>query len=181
MNEERFPRETNIKSAYQRIAEFYGDEIAERSGVRKMNHIDEGLLILDTLRAKGRVKDAYCLHPMFQDDNYLRRSFRFASDIDSRTILLVMEYRSVANDYLSTKELSVDQIRLSPLTEVNLMLIADKVQNRKDFELYHEGKHERSKELAQYFRNWLERLGVSEEEYNCLKSLISRKSAAPTL
>ena len=43
--------------------------------------------------------------------------------------------------------------------------IADKIQNRKDFELYHELTHPRSKELIQYFKNWLEKLGVSEEAY----------------
>jgi hypothetical protein len=45
------------------------------------------------------------------------------------------------------------------------MLIADKIQNRKDFELYHLGKHERSSELDSYFKNWLERLDITEEFY----------------
>lgn len=72
----------------------------------------------------------------------------------------------MANEYLSTRSITnIDEIRLSPLKVVNDMLIADKIQNRKDFELYHEGKHPRSEELAQYFRNWLERLGISEEFY----------------
>ena len=49
------------------------------------------------------------------------------------------------------------------------MLIADKIQNRKDFELYHLGKHERSSELEQYFKNWLERLNITEEFYQEIK------------
>lgn len=53
------------------------------------------------------------------------------------------------------------------------MLIVDKVQNRKDFELYHLGKHKRSNELNQYFKNWLERLSISEDKYHHLKQLIS--------
>jgi hypothetical protein len=53
----------------------------------------------------------------------------------------------------------------SVMAEVNEMLVADKVQNRKDFLLYHRGKHERSDALDLYFRRWLERLGVSEERF----------------
>ena len=45
------------------------------------------------------------------------------------------------------------------------MLLADKIQNRKDFERYHKGTHQRSAELEQYFKNWLTRLGVSQEFY----------------
>ena len=50
------------------------------------------------------------------------------------------------------------------------ILIADKIQNRKDFELYHLGKHERSDELDSYFKNWLERLNISEEFYQETKN-----------
>jgi hypothetical protein len=57
------------------------------------------------------------------------------------------------------------------------MLIADKVQNRKDFELYHEATHPRSKELAMYFRLWLEKLGVSEENYQQYKEWLMMPDA----
>ena len=56
------------------------------------------------------------------------------------------------------------------MQEVNTMLIADKIQNRKDFELYHEKTHERSIELKEYFSNWLERLGVTEDVYQDMKA-----------
>ncbi|MDJ1501575.1 hypothetical protein [Xanthocytophaga agilis] len=59
----------------------------------------------------------------------------------------------------------MEEIRLSPLNEVNQMLIADKIQNRKDFERYHQQSHARSEELTIYFANWLKRLGISEEKY----------------
>ncbi len=71
--------------------------------------------------------------------------------IDSIAIALSMEYRSVANRYLSRMELRTpDTIELSPVAEVNKMLIADKVQNRKDFERYNRN-HPREEHLALYF------------------------------
>jgi hypothetical protein len=71
----------------------------------------------------------------------------------------------------STRKIeSIDEIRLSPLKDVNDMLIADKIQNRKDFDLYHKGKHERSEELDEYFKNWFNRLGITEEFYQEMKN-----------
>lgn len=40
--------------------------------------------------------------------------------------------------------------------DLNDMLLADKIQNRKDFRMYHLGKHERSDELEAYFNLWIE-------------------------
>lgn len=45
------------------------------------------------------------------------------------------------------------------------MLIADKVQNYKDFEIYHKSTHPRSKELDQYFKNWLQKLNINTDQY----------------
>jgi hypothetical protein len=39
--------------------------------------------------------------------------------------------------------------------------IADKIQNYKDFMLYHYGKHKRSNELYTYFHNWFKLLDVN--------------------
>jgi hypothetical protein len=46
------------------------------------------------------------------------------------------------------------------------MLIADKVQNRKDFERYHRDTHPRARDLDHYFRNWLIALRVTETRYH---------------
>jgi len=151
---------------YQIISDFYGDKITNRSGVKLMNHIDEGLYILEKIGASEISKRAYCLHPIIEDDQSLKENSYLLSNINHDVIIDSIEYRSVANEYLSRREInSLDEIRLSPLKDVNDMLIADKIQNRKDFELYHLGKHERSSELEQYFKNWLERLNISEEFY----------------
>ena len=46
------------------------------------------------------------------------------------------------------------------------MLLADKLQNRKDFRLYHLGKHERTKELDHYFDLWIDYLWeLKQNEY----------------
>jgi len=154
---------------FEIIKKFYGKKKAKRSGVPLINHIQEGLIILDKIGASSLAKKAYCLHPFYQDDKALE------SNVDTYTfptpiMIRIMEYRSVANEYLSHRSInSIDEIRLSPLKDVNDMLIADKVQNRKDFEIHHLGKHQRSEELGQYFKNWLERLEISEERYQQFK------------
>jgi hypothetical protein len=153
---------------YQIISDFYGEKVTNRSGVKLMNHIDEGLSILEKIGSSDVAKRAYCLHPIVQDDKSLEENKHLLKNIDSDVIIASIEYRSVANEYLSFRNISreyIYEIRLSPLKDVNDMLIADKIQNRKDFELYHLGKHDRSSELDQYFKNWLERLNISEEFY----------------
>jgi hypothetical protein len=152
------------------ILRFYGDRRARRSGIPLMNHIDEGLALLTTLGASLLARQAFCLHPIVQADADLAAAFADGSTaldgVDARPLALAMEYRSVANAYLSTRTIAgLDDIRLSPLADVNLMLVADKVQNRKDFERHHASTHPRAAELALYFQNWLSRLGVSEARY----------------
>ena len=159
---------------YKYISDYYGNKTAKRSGVELMNHIDEGLAILNFLNLSEdnfAIAPAYCLHPILQSDKDLldNCSSILNSDIylDSLVLMYVMEYRSVANEYLSGRKInSIDEIRLSPLKGVNNMLIADKIQNFKDFQLYHQNTHPRSKELTEYFNNWLKKLGISEEKYN---------------
>jgi hypothetical protein len=153
------------------IAEYYRDRTAKRSGVPLMNHIHEGLAILDKIGASDLAKRAFCLHPLFQADDELVKHFKMdLLGVEASVIILTMEYRSVANEYLSHRKINaIQEIRLSPLKDVNDMLIADKVQNRKDFEIYHRGVHERSDELDQYFKNWLKRLNIDENLFKTLK------------
>jgi hypothetical protein len=157
--------ETNPFIEYEIISNFYGN-------VPLINHIDEGLAILEWIGASETSKKAYCLHPILQSDDalYLNNNFDF-SKVDPKVIIYTMEYRAVANKYLSTREINdISEIRLSPIKEIAEMLIADKIQNRKDFELYHLGTHPRSIELDEYFKNWLEKLKVSEDTYQAYKT-----------
>lgn len=146
-------------TAYQIISDHYGDRTAVRSGVQLIEHINEGCDILEELNAPAEVLAAFMLHPIYQDDRELVANWNKNFYIEPKVMVLVMEYRRVANAYLSKREINIlEDIELSPLLFVNLMLYADKVQNQKDFLIYHKGTHERSDILDQYFKNWLERL-----------------------
>jgi hypothetical protein len=152
---------------YELVCRFYEDKIAARSRVYKIHHVTEGVYVLNRIGASTAAKRAFCLHPMLQDDKELGANFRHLCDnADRKAVMLALEYRNVANQYLSFRDITkVSEIALSPLEEVNQMLIADKVQNRKDFELYHLKTHPKSERLQQYFINWLERLNVGEDTY----------------
>jgi len=155
------------------IRVFYMDQTARRSRVPLINHIHEGLKILEYIGASLQSQEAFCVHPIIQADHDLRDNYQaFSRYLSSHVVMLVMEYRSVANSYLSHHEIPETGIRLSPLIEVNQMLIADKVQNMKDFQIYHENLHPKSNRLKQYFQQWFDVLGVSREEYERLADLI---------
>lgn len=176
---------------YQLIKNHYNGQTAKRTGVPLINHIHEGLMILDFLfpNEYTYVREAYCLHPLFQSDEDLGKAVkkhaknislhRFSGQkLDGLSLILAMEYRNIANQYLSHRTIHhINEIALSPLFQVNQMLIADKVQNRKDFELYHEKTHPRSAELKQYFSNWLTRLGVTEQQYQYWKNALMEQKA----
>lgn len=157
---------------YKTIESIYGDKCAMRSGVFLMNHIDEGLYILHKLNASNEAKLGYILHPMFQSDQDLVNFFNYPElkKFDPKALILAIEYRNVANEYLSHREIqTVDEIRLSPLEDVNVMLKADKIQNCKDFELYHLEHHSRTEELQLYFHNWFDKLLLDSAFYTSCK------------
>jgi hypothetical protein len=154
---------------YREIEEFYGDKRAERSQVFMMRHIDEGLTILNRINASSVAKRAFCLHPLVQNDVELASNIQrlaHGADVSKYILMLAMEYRNIANRTLSFTPISKpEDIILSPLPEVNEMLVADKVQNYKDFMRYHAETHPRRYELQGYFVAWLHRLNISHTRY----------------
>lgn len=156
---------------YRAIAEHYGSRTARRSGVPLIRHIDQGLAILAAIGASVRSMRAFCLHPLLQSDEDLAASYGRLQELsdDVHVVALALEYRHIANATLSTREIfSAADIPLSPIAEVNQMLIADKVQNRRDFLEHHATTHPRAPELDRYFALWLERLGIDEPRYEAL-------------
>ncbi len=154
---------------YKAIQNYYADKRAKRSQVLLMNHIDAGLYALKRLDASIDAQKAFCLHPLYQNDEDLKNNFNALAiqDFSPLALAYTIEYRSVANEYLSARKInSIEEIRLSPLEEVNFMLMADKMQNYKDFTLFHSKTHKNSEELEIYFNNWFKRLHIDEIEYN---------------
>lgn len=147
-----------MEREYQTIKEFYGDKCAVRSEVRLINHIDEGLMILDALVASDLTKGAFCIHPIVQDN--------VPQDVSwSHSLSLAQEYRDKANSYLCNIQTDhiqsinqINDIMKNISSECVQMLYADKIQNRKDFRLYHRNSHPRSPELERYFNLWIEYL-----------------------
>lgn len=162
----------NDSTEYRLIALHYCNRVAERSQIPLMNHINEGLAILETLNASDDAKRAFCLHPLVQSDVDLQASLTVLPSyvISLKAMMLAMEYRRAANAYLCTPvtdawsvEEATAKIGLL-VPDVRHMLIADKVQNRKDFMAAHYGTHPRSDELFKYFNNWHTILGVELPE-----------------
>jgi hypothetical protein len=150
------------------IRRFYGDRKARRSGVPFIAHIDDGLNILVALDASIAAQQAFCLHPILQADDDFAVAFTGplrGVAVDPQALALAVEYRRCANGHLSTHPpASLASLSLAPFVEIEHMLIADKVQNRRDFDRHHRD-HPRAVELTAYFHRWLEKLGVNEARY----------------
>lgn len=152
------------------VEEFYSQKRARRSGVPLLFHIYEGLAILHAIGASEAAQRAYCLHPVLQADAGLGANLDWvASSLDGlpdapRVMALTLEYRFSANSYLSHMPLPSCGAPLSRLAAVNQMLLADKVQNNRDFLFYHQGWHPRSEHLTEYFQDWLRALLPGDTE-----------------
>lgn len=158
---------------YKLIAREYGVQRAARSKVLLIDHIHQGLQIMDLFGASVSAKQAFCLHPLVQKFTDLEANLgKICREemLNPRALILAMEYRNRANAYLCTPvndAYSVYALKEKIgelLPEVRHMLIADKIQNNKDFMLHHYGTHERSEQLKEYFEDWFYILGVSPAE-----------------
>ena len=159
---------------YKAIEDHYDERVAARSGVPLMHHIDEGLQVLAQRNASTRAMKAFSIHPLVQEDGALATAYPHIASLteEAAVLTLALEYRNIANSTLSTRAIEgARDIPLSPLTEVNEMLIADKLQNWKDFVLHHRSTHPRSTVLDRYFAAWHERLGVISQREQWFEAL----------
>jgi hypothetical protein len=148
-------------TAYSLIEKYYGDRKPKRANVWLMNHIDEGLAILSEYGADPRALETFCLHPLIQSDDDLKHNAHLVEQWSLENWAGAFEYRNVANAYLSDRDISsFSEIRLSPLEYVNEALVADKIQNYKDFMLHH-NDHPKRERLFNYFHNWFDALDIS--------------------
>ena len=152
---------------YKTIKDFYGDRKAKRSGEFLMWHITKGCAILKNIGASDEAIKSFMLHPKYQnDEDYYMNQSSLLGDCayDQKVVDNVLDYRRVANAYLCRPETdgwSHSQIHEACQLErgdVADMLVADKEQNFEDFMKHHMNSHPRSKELYQYFSNWIEYL-----------------------
>lgn len=155
---------------YELIKAHYKDRVAKRSGLPLMNHIDEGLLILDALGSGEEAKRAFCLHPLLQDNFMTPGQLALYNGLPD-VVLYAEQYAEVANAYLPKHYRSYkDKLPAIPNITVHFMLIADKVQNFKDFyRSFRNNKHlltENSYQtLLDYFDNWFLYLDISPASY----------------
>ncbi len=170
--------------AYAASERHYGDRRARRSGRYLMAHIDEGLFLLGQLDAAQVERDAWCLHPLVQGDDDLRATWSLGDapwrGIDPRAALLTMAYRATANAYLAHHPPAAPPA--CPLPEVARLLVADKVQNRLDFERHLRGEIANSDRLDAYFAEWLAALGIDDARYvELARALLERSGRDPRL
>lgn len=181
---------------YSYISKVYGDKKAKRSGLPLMNHIDEGLDILNILNSSDEAKRAFCVHPIFQSENlidYCNDYLGMISDEDFVIGGLARKYSILANRFLCTPHTdNWDRAEIlgqlvaaasdggyTISTEISHMLLADKTQNYKDFMLYHYGHHERSQELFNYFHLWINVINPKKSVLDSLNDWLGSFGVVP--
>ena len=150
---------------YRAVSFYYGDKCAERSGVPLMAHIEEGCAMLTAWDRPLSTVRAFCIHPLVQaGDTGLIAT--------SEAMPLAQEYARIADKYLCRPDTdritnvnspTVLKAYLGDMSkECAWMLLADKLQNQKDFRIYHWFSHNRRVELDKYFDLWIRTL---KEQY----------------
>ena len=168
---------------YRAIETYYGRSAAARSGQPYMNHIDEGLGVLSYMGANENTKRIFTLHPLIQVDEAMRdyQHILRATQYSDTAVAGAWQYRDTANAYLPSTEghpgwSEASKIMLSENTDVNMALVADKIQNNKDFSLHLDNGHypeDWRRNLRLYFSQWRKALGITDITYATVCELVT--------
>ena len=158
---------------YNVIDNFYKD-MSTSKGVPYINHINEGVIHLENMKVSNNVVNAFILHPFVQCVN-LKGTYKDCLltekelekhinifEIEPEIAFDLLLYRKYANSYLcreSTDNYSINEAfnnikGIVKYPNTIKMLIADKLQNFKDFLQYRQD-HPRKVYLNNYFTHWL--------------------------
>lgn len=153
---------------YRTVSTFYANKQAQRSGQEYIRHIIQGLIVLNRINSNEQTMKAFCIHPIVQEDNALLQAVvtELLKDCDPTVVALAMEYRAVANSYLSHHPFRTT-LDLGPLQAVKEMLIADKIQNSYDLNRYNQQDKDFYR-LNAYFNSWMIILEITKEKYDFL-------------
>lgn len=157
--------------SFQQISRYYGATTTKRTKLPWINHIIEGVVLIHQLNGSEPAADAFCWHPLIQsDDTYLetlaeiQRYYNLNTSGDA--LINALGYRDAANRWLRGVVTKDNQPKKHPLEDVNIMLMADKIQNRKDFEANEKlFSVEDASSLHYYFDCWFTTLGITPEIY----------------
>jgi hypothetical protein len=153
-------------------------QFSKRTKVDYFEHIREGVKILKIIEPAKTpetlaIQQAFCLHPLIQSDEEFQRNYRLLQSFRQEVVILTMEYRWVANQGIrSIVKNNGWTVKLSCLESVNKMLVSDKIQNRKLFLSNYPKENEDYSDIDTYFKVWLNALGITENEYQRIVSMI---------
>lgn len=165
-----------VQGALNTVYAHYGDECAKRSGIPKINHISEGLRLLDYLEVHRPAKVAFCLHPIVQDGCGRDQWSQLYYTYGERVMYLLHNYTAVANKFLPAAVVHRTRTGFKTIPielpedldgDVRWMLLADKIQNRKDYRA-NWNKFPNWIQLADYFNAWMIALDLSDDEIDQL-------------
>lgn len=164
-------------------SKFLGDTV-DIYGEPRINHIEDGLVLLAHLNASRDAARAFCLHPIVQQPGFGpdARNMLLSEHISRLVLIFTMEYRAIANGLVIGMVnhpgfRDEKQVRLSKFAEVNHMLIADRTQQYNVFLKHKNDFHPGDvKTHEQYYKTWLAALGVDAHDF---QEMIAALEAPP--
>jgi hypothetical protein len=134
-----------------------------------MNHIIEGAYFLtEVMPADDPFVEAFLVHPIFQDvdlPTQVIQKYVDTFELSTPVVSTAFKYRIAANSYLPKDIHTGRQPPVILEQGLKFMLIADKIQNLKDFQRYFDKQNPRYKQLENYYDTWLSSLGAFSMAY----------------